>query len=106
MEEMKYFDWNKQKNDLLKMERGVSFEEAVIAIEAGQILDIIQNPRKKYSNQKIFVINIENYAYLAPFVEDEDKIFLKTIIPSRKATKKYLIKSASANATARQRRKK
>jgi uncharacterized DUF497 family protein len=89
---MKYYEWNERKNDLLKTERDISFEEIIIAIEAGQILDIIRNPKKKYANQKIFVININHYAYLVPFIESEDKIFLKTIIPSRKATKKYLIR--------------
>lgn len=90
---MKYFDWNKQKNELLKIERDVCFEDILIAIESGQILDIVEHPDKKhYPNQKIFIININNYAYLIPFVENKEKIFLKTIIPSRKATKKYIIK--------------
>ena len=90
---MKYFDWNNQKNEKLKQEREISFEEIVIAIEEGKILDIIENPKKdKYASQQVFVIEIDNYAYLVPFVEDEEKVFLKTIIPSRKATKKYLIK--------------
>ena len=90
---MKFFDWNKEKNELLKIERGISFEAVLLAIESKQILDIIEHPNKKcYPNQKIFIVNINNYAYLVPFVEDKGKIFLKTIIPSRKATKKYIIK--------------
>jgi uncharacterized DUF497 family protein len=89
---MKYFDWNENKNKLLKLERDISFEEVILAIEAGQIVDVIINPKKKYSNQKIYIININNYVYLVPFVEDDNKIFLKTIIPSRRATKKYLVK--------------
>jgi hypothetical protein len=90
---VKYFDWNKTKNELLKVERDVSFEEVYIAIEPGGLLDIIVHPKNdKYPNQKIFVVNINNYIYLVPYVEDEEKIFLKTIIPSRKATKIYLIK--------------
>ena len=90
---MKYFDWNEDKNRLLKIEREISFEEVLIAIESGNLLDTIEHPKRgKYPNQKIFVVNINNYAYLVPFVEDEKKIFLKTIIPSRKATKKYIIK--------------
>lgn len=89
---MKYFDWNSQKNEKLKQERDISFEEIVIAIEEGNILDIVQNPNKdKYASQQMFVIQIHSYAYLIPFVEDDEKIFLKTIIPSRKATKKYII---------------
>lgn len=90
---MKYFDWNEEKNKLLKIEREVSFEDVLIAIESGDLLDIIEHPRKqKYPSQKIFVVNINNYAYLVPFVENDKKIFLKTIIPSRKATKKYIVK--------------
>jgi len=89
---VKYFDWGEKKNKKLKVEREVSFEDVVVAIGNGQVLDIISHPNKKcYPNQKIFIVNINEYAYLVPFVEDEEKVFLKTIIPSRKATKKYLI---------------
>lgn len=90
---MKYFDWGAEKNELLIQERGVSFEEVLVAIESGYLLDIMEHPNKtKYPNQKIFIVQIEEYAYLVPFVEDKEKIFLKTIIPSRKATKKYISK--------------
>ena len=90
---MKYFDWNEEKNELLKMERDVCFEDVLIAIDSGGLLDIIKHPKKeRYQKQKIFIVNINNYAYLVPFVEDNKKIFLKTIIPSRKATKKYIVK--------------
>ena len=90
---MKYFDWNKDKNITLKDERDVCFEDVVVAIEEGQLLDILKHHNDdKYPDQKIFVVNIDNYVYLVPFVEDEQKIFLKTIIPSRKATRKYLIR--------------
>lgn len=90
---MKYFDWDGQKNAKLKIERDICFEDVLMAIENGNILDIIEHPNKKrYPNQKIFIIDINNYAYLVPFTEDEEKVFLKTIIPSRKATKKYVIK--------------
>ena len=89
---VKYFDWDDEKNEQLKQERDVSFEDVLLAIENNLILDIVEHTNKKhYSNQKIFIVNVNMYAYLAPFVEDEVKIFLKTIIPSRKATKKYLI---------------
>jgi len=89
---MKRFDWHDEKNEQLKRERGISFEEIVLAIENGSTLDTINHPNKKrYPNQSILVVNISMYAYLVPFVEDEEKVFLKTIIPSRKATKKYLI---------------
>lgn len=89
---MKPFDWNEEKNQKLKEERDISFEEIVNAIENNNLLDEIDNPNKeKYSSQKMYIVEIDNYAYLVPYVEDEEKIFLKTIFPSRKATKKYLI---------------
>ena len=93
---MKYFDWDSQKNQKLKQERDISFEEILIAIEDGKILDIVEHSSKnKYPNQKIFIVDINNYAHLVPFEEDGEKVFLKTIIPSRKATKKYIIKKES-----------
>lgn len=85
---MKYFNWNSEKNKKLIKERGISFEICLIKIESKDILDILNNVN--YSNQKIFVLEIEEYAYLVPFIENENEIFLKTIIPSRKFTKKYL----------------
>jgi uncharacterized DUF497 family protein len=88
---MKYFSWNEEKNELLKLERQVSFEDVVFYIEMGFLLDVLEHPnQEKYKGQKIFVVQIDDYVYLIPFVEDEREIFLKTIIPSRKATKKYL----------------
>jgi len=88
---MKYYTWNGEKNRQLKAERNVSFEEVVFHIEAGHLLDIIEHPNpEKYKGQRVFIVNIEGYAYLVPFVESEHEIFLKTIIPSRKATRKYL----------------
>ncbi|OGG87135.1 toxin [Candidatus Kuenenbacteria bacterium RIFCSPHIGHO2_02_FULL_39_13] len=90
---MKYFDWNSQKNEKLREERDIGFEDCLLAIEEDKILDILEHKNKKrYPNQKIFVLEISGYAYLVPFVEDKDKVFLKTIIPSRKATKEYLLK--------------
>jgi len=87
-----YFDWNQEKNEQLKKEREVSFEEVLIALSENRLLDILKHKnQKKYPGQRILVININEYVYLVPFIEDEKKIFLKTIIPSRKATKKYLI---------------
>lgn len=89
---MKYIDWNKEKNEQLKQERELSFEDILIAIEEGNLLDVVKHPNKnRYPSQKIFIVEIDKYAYLVPFVEDEEKIFLKTIIPSRKATKQYII---------------
>lgn len=89
---MKYFDWSVDKNEQLKAEREISFEDVVIAIVEGRVLEKSPHPdQKKYPNQKIYVVEINQYAYVVPFVENDEKIFLKTIIPSRKATKKYLI---------------
>ena len=91
---MKYFDWDPEKNDWLKEERDIGFEDVVVAIDGGGLLDILtHHNRKKYAAQKIFVIAIYQYVYLVPFVEDGEKVFLKTIIPSRKSTKKYLEES-------------
>jgi len=88
---VKFFSWNEEKNELLKTERGLSFEEVVFYIDLGFLLDILEHPNQDtYKGQKIFVVQMEDYAYLVPFVESETEIFLKTIIPSRKATKKYL----------------
>lgn len=90
---MKYYDWNREKNELLKLERGVSFEEVVGAIEDERVLDEFDHPnQKRYPGQKVYVVRIRDYAYFVPYVEDEQKRFLKTIYPSRDATKKYLIK--------------
>ena len=88
---MKAFAWNSERNDLLKAERGVSFEDIVLNIQLGNEVDIFEHPnQERYPGQKISVVLVEGYAYLVPFVESEDEIFLKTIIPSRKATKQYV----------------
>lgn len=88
---MKHFVWNQDKNNVLIEERNISFERIVSQIEKHGYLDIIQHPNsEKYPNQKMFILNIDDYAYLVPFVESEKEYFLKTIIPSRKATKKYI----------------
>ena len=88
---MKYFSWNEEKNKLLLTQRDVSFEDIVLYIEKGFLLDVLEHPNpEKYPGQKIFVVQVEKYCYLVPFVESEDEVFLKTIIPSRKATRKYL----------------
>jgi len=90
---MKYYEWNLEKNESLKLERGVSFDDVLILIFENKLLDTTDHPnKKKYPNQKMFVVEIDHYVYLVPFVEDEKKVFLKTIFPSRKATKKYLKK--------------
>jgi len=87
---MKYFDWNDEKNEKLKKVRGVSFEQVELAIASGDLVNRIKHPNPvKYPNQKVFLVNIENYIYSVPYIEDNEKIFLKTIIPNSKATKKY-----------------
>lgn len=87
---MKYLNWSPEKNELLKAEREISFEEIALLIEAGNILGIEENPG--YPNQKIYILEIDNYAYIVPFVESENEIFLKTAFPSRKYTKRFGLK--------------
>ncbi len=85
---MKIFEWDEAKNRKLREERNISFEEVVFYIERGSVIDIISHPNsRKYPSQRIFVVDIDNYIYLVPFVESKEAVFLKTIIPSRKATK-------------------
>lgn len=85
------YNWNKDKNILLKKTRGISFEQVVMHIENGDLIDIIKHPNsQKYSNQKILAINVNDYIYTVPFVENNDERFLKTLIPNRQFTKKYL----------------
>ena len=88
---MQYFDWDENKNKILIKERGISFQEIKIAIENHKVLDNYNHPnQERYPGQKIMAVEINNYVYLVPYVKNGEKIFLKTIIPSRKATKKYL----------------
>ena len=86
------YDWDEEKNDFLKKERGISFEEIVLYISEGNVVDILEHPNKeKYPNQNVYLVNIENYIYAVPFVEniEEDIVFLKTAYASRKYTKEY-----------------
>jgi len=88
---MKSINWNLDKNQQLADERGISFEDVVVYIQQGEMLDIVEHPnQEKYPNQRMFVLDIDDYVYLVPYVENRKEIFLKTIIPSRKATKMYL----------------
>ena len=90
---MKPFRWNHGKNESLKIDRRISFEEIVLAIEADGLLDELRHPNPdKYPNQFVFVVVLDDYAYLVPYVEEVDYYFLKTIIPSRKTTRDYLLK--------------
>lgn len=89
---MKYFDWNAVKNEVLKVERGISFEDIVNAIDEDRVLVVIDHPNQaKYPGQKVMIVNINDYAYVVPYVEDDEKYFLKTIYPSRAATELYII---------------
>ena len=86
---MKVFRWDNEKNEKLKKGRGVCFEQVVLLMEREDVLDTIEHPNQdKYPGQKVAIVKIENYIYLVPYVQERDEIFLKTIIPSRKATKK------------------
>jgi hypothetical protein len=88
---MKTFKWDLDKNEWLKANRHICFEDVAFFIEKDYLLDIIENPnQKQYKGQKIYIIEINKYVFMAPFYEDDNGIYLKTIIPSRKLTKKYL----------------
>ena len=88
---MKVVRWDNDKNELLKNSRGVCFEQVVILMEREDIVETIEHPNQnKYPGQKIATVMIDDYAYLVPYIQQSDEIFLKTIIPSRKATNKYM----------------
>lgn len=88
---MKTFNWNHAKNRRLVETRGISFEDILFCIQQEQVLDDLEHPNKeRYPNQRILVVEVNNRAYLVPYVESDSEIFLKAIIPSRKATRKYL----------------
>ncbi len=88
---MKPFRWSPEKSEALRAERGISFESIVVSIEGGGLLDILVHPNQtKYPRQRVLVVACDNYVYLVPFVEEEEYFFLKTVVPSRKATRDYL----------------
>jgi hypothetical protein len=88
---VKYFAWDDARNAKLRKERGIGFEDVVFHIEGGDLLDILEHPNpERFAVRRIFVVQRDNYVYLVPFVDDEHTVLLKTIIPSRKATKEYL----------------
>ncbi len=87
------FNWDNKKNEQLKRERGVSFEQIVFLIENDFVLDILEHPNIKiYKNQRVYIIDVDNYAYAVPFEDKGEERFLKTIFPSRKYTQMYLRK--------------
>lgn len=88
---MKTYVWDEEKNKFLKAKRDISFEEIIAHIAAGDLLDVVEHTnQEKYKGQHIFIVKVRDYAWLVPFFETANEIILKTIIPSRKATKKYL----------------
>ena len=88
---MKVFRWDNEKNEWLKQYRGVSFEQVVILMEREDVLETIEHPNQdKYPGQKMAILRIDDYAYLVPYIQESEGIFLKTIIPGRKATNKYV----------------
>ena len=94
MSSPKTFNWNASKNQLLVQERGISFERIVFEISCGNELALLEHPnQEKYLGQKILMVQVDDYVYAVPFVETETEIFLKTIVPSRKATRQYRSKS-------------
>jgi hypothetical protein len=88
---MKPFRWSSAKDEELRAERGISFEVVVAAIGLGGLLDVRAHPNQaRYPAQSVLVVGVDGYVYLVPFAEEEDYLFLKTVIPSRKATRDYL----------------
>lgn len=97
---MDYYQWDQEKNAKLKAERGVNFEQDVMHIERADVLDVYEHPdQRKYPGQQVLVVKIQEYAYLVPFVESNEGRFLKTIIPSRKATRRYIGESDEEDQT-------
>lgn len=87
---MKTYRWSERKNEQLKQSRGISFEDVVLALESGGLLDVLAHPNpKRYPNQKVFVVAVMEYVYLVPHIEEPEHVFLKTVIPSLKATRDY-----------------
>ncbi|MCF7813755.1 MAG: BrnT family toxin [Candidatus Cloacimonetes bacterium] len=88
---MKYYNWDNEKNRILKEDRNISFEEIIFQILNDGLIEIIEHTNnEKYAGQKIYIVKHKDYVYLVPFVERDNELFLKTIFPSRKYTKKYL----------------
>ena len=93
---MKPFRWNHDKNEELKTGRGISFEEVVLAIEADGMLDVVRHPNSgKYPDQLVYIVALDGYVHLVPYLEEPEYYLLKTIIPSRKATRDYLLRRNS-----------
>ena len=88
--DVRTYRWSEKKNEQLKQSRGISFEDVVLALESGGLLDVLIHPNpEQYPNQKVHVVAVMEHLYLVPHVEEPNHMFLKTIIPSRKATRDY-----------------
>jgi uncharacterized DUF497 family protein len=88
---MKQINWNTEKNQLLMSERGISFDDVLFALQSGRLVDdLVHQNKNKYSNQRIFMVEVDGHAWLVSYIENEAEIFLKSVIPSRKVTKHYL----------------
>lgn len=87
----KRIEWDQEKNNKRQIERNISFEAIQAAIESGYLLAIVPHENPKYAHQKIMVVDMKGYIVLVPFIEDKERFFLKTVFPSRKATKLYLL---------------
>lgn len=84
------FEWDSSKNELLKKERGISFEQIIFHLSQGDIWKVADHPDQiRYPGQKIYFVLVDGYIYLVPHIKEKNQVFLKTIIPSRKATKDY-----------------
>ena len=89
-EVIKPFEWNEEKNELLRTTRNISFEDVILSLQSEKLIDVIPHFNlSKYPNQRLFILTIQDYTYYVPFVEDDEKVFLKNIIPSRKYHKLY-----------------
>lgn len=87
---METYRWNEKKNEQLKQSRGISFEDIVLAIKSGGLLDVLAHPNPgRYPNQKVLIVAVMEYVYLVPHIEEPGHVFLKTVIPSRKTTRDY-----------------
>lgn len=96
---MKQIEWDEEKNQRLQLERDLSFEAIVIALEQGKLVDIVPNPSSRYAHQRVLIVEIDEYLVLVPFVEDDEKIFLKTAFKSRKTMKDYRRRSSNERET-------
>jgi len=85
------FDWSDEKDQILRKERGIGFQDIVFHLDRGDLIAIAEHPNtEKYPNQMIMYVQVESYIYMVPYIQSGDLKFLKTIIPSRKATRKFL----------------